>query len=102
MSPSAPHSDTESGGLLAASYERLRGDVLDQGIRLDADLGLGVLMNRAMGAWMQLRSHARVVPLPPREAAPRSLVFDAARSEIVGVLVGMALGSGAWGRSHEQ
>jgi len=96
MSTSASRPDTEVGDLLVANYERLRGNVLDQGIHIGTELGLGVLMSRGMRAWMQLCSSARVAPLPPRKAVPRDLLLDATRGELVGVLVGMALGGSAW------
>ena len=77
-------------------YEQLRARALGG----DADgwrLGLGVLQQRGVAAWLRVRQAAVPTVARPRPPGPRRAVAGGVDAELVGLLASMALAVAARG-----
>jgi hypothetical protein len=89
--------DTSDGGSeIVDGYEQLRRRALcgdTEGWRL----GLGVLQQRGVAAWLRVRQSAAPKTSPPTPARPVSPLVGGVEAELVGLLASMALAVAARG-----
>jgi hypothetical protein len=89
--------DTSGGGSeIVDGYEQLRRRALcgdTEGWRL----GLGVLQQRGVAAWLRVRQAAVPTVSPPTPARPVSPLAGGVEAELVGLLASMALAVAARG-----